>query len=635
MATRTPGGGVEITVGQQAHSFSMDRITIGRDPGSDVVIENPHVSRQHAVLTREDGTWVLESVSPDGLHYEGRLRSKIVLTGPTEVWLSAPPTGERIHVSPERLGGDVTRVAPGAEISSPTVVSPGAGSGDAAAAPGGPLQGVSGIRVRTGGRELMFAAGRTVTIGRLDTSDVRIDDPSISREHATLRFENGTWVLESVGRLGTFRDGSPVTTVSISGSTTLRLGDAAGVELELIPDTGAAVTRPVARPPVATPVVPAPGVPQAPQQIPGGAFATGATGKSSVVRRLATANRRTQTIAVVAVVLAVVLGGVAVFFAFTNGGSTSAASVVAAAKPKTVFVGQPAGSGSGWVYNADQGLIVTNAHVTAGTQNLQVGITGVGIRPATLLGEAPCEDLAVIQVADHTGLESFTLGSRSDLAEGDTVVTLGYPGSFSNTTRLTNSSGQVAVLQTDWPAGGYADLIQHTATINHGNSGGPLVDLAGDLVGVNTLTNNLDVQTQNQYYAISSDRVKQVVPTLTQGISIARDGIGPLGLGAEPLHLTVDGSQRTLLRISSVLPNSPAAAQGITGARQVRQNLELGFALLNVAGKPITTTLDYCNVIRAEHTGDTVDYRVVKYLLNTQTGVYVDAKPKTITIRYS
>jgi serine protease Do len=232
-------------------------------------------------------------------------------------------------------------------------------------------------------------------------------------------------------------------------------------------------------------------------------------------------------------------------------------------------------------------------------------------------------------VSDTQDLESFALAPDDTLAQGQRVVTLGYPGNFSDQPTLQTTDGQISAMGVDWTDGGYPDLIQHTATINHGNSGGPLVDLEGRLVGVNTLTNLEDSQgqpIQDQYYAIPGSRIREVVPTLNEGTSIARDGIGPLNLGEIPITSDT-GTARKIFPILNVQQGSPAEGIGLSSLQTNEATGELsGWAILSVNGTPITNRLDYCNAIRDMRPSDTLNYRVEQFRLNPDTGAFVNAR---------
>lgn len=149
--------------------------------------------------------------------------------------------------------------------------------------------------------------------------------------------------------------------------------------------------------------------------------------------------------------------------------------VVQRVVPSTVFVearrdGRRVGSGTGWVLDGPDGLIVTNAHVVNGGTTMLVG-AGRQVADAAIVGVAPCEDLAVLRVGDLSGLRSLPLGNQSALEQGETVVAVGYPANASSEASLTSTTGVVSVVRTayreralDVPR--YSNVVQTDAAIN-------------------------------------------------------------------------------------------------------------------------------------------------------------------------
>jgi S1-C subfamily serine protease len=332
-----------------------------------------------------------------------------------------------------------------------------------------------------------------------------------------------------------------------------------------------------------------------------------ATGQTSLVNRLTKANRRNTWIAVGAAALAVVVAVVAIWVS-VGGDENDLETVIAEGKPKTVLVDGPNGSGSGWVYDADASLVVTNNHVVEDNAPVEVGVNDQFL-PADVVGVAPCEDLAVLRVSGATDLQPFTLSSSADLQEGQDVVSLGYGMNASPQDELQGRPGNVTLVGTNFEGGGYDDLIQHTATIAPGNSGGPLVNYDGELVGVNTLGTE-DPSAPNQFYAIPSDRVQEVAAELSRGISLGDDGIGPDGL-------IVTGASGAGLPSSLVLIGAVDQG-GPTEGLPVFQDGQ-GVALLKIDGQPIVNRLDYCNAVRAFAPGDTAQYGLAQVAVVGET----------------
>lgn len=166
-------------------------------------------------------------------------------------------------------------------------------------------------------------------------------------------------------------------------------------------------------------------------------------------------------------------------------------SVVAQVEPAVVTVinrssanfGRTAtGSGSGAIISAD-GYIVTNHHVIDGYESLEVIFSDGSQRPATLIGDDPLMDLALIKV-DGNVPAYLSIGDSDALRQGETVIAIGSPlGEFKNSVTV----GVISALNRNVGGDAPEGLIQTDAAINSGNSGGPLLNMNGEIVGINTL----------------------------------------------------------------------------------------------------------------------------------------------------
>ncbi|HEX4901737.1 MAG TPA: trypsin-like peptidase domain-containing protein, partial [Acidimicrobiales bacterium] len=204
----------------------------------------------------------------------------------------------------------------------------------------------------------------------------------------------------------------------------------------------------------------------------------------------------------------------------TAGGVVDVGAVLSAVEPSVVSIetrssiaeGQ-AGAGSGIVLTAD-GLVLTNAHVIAGLNEIQVGLFGGERAPATLVGSFPEADVALIQVEGRDDLVPATLGSSAELDVGQEVIAIGNALNLGG--RPTVTRGIVSALGRSLSAEGItlSNLIQTDAAINPGNSGGPLVDAAGQVVGVNTA---IIGDAQNIGFSIAIDTVKPLIEEIRAG----------------------------------------------------------------------------------------------------------------------
>lgn len=393
------------------------------------------------------------------------------------------------------------------------------------------------------------AAGERFIVGRDDGCDLVIQDERASRQHAYLRImDGGRAELHDLGSAnGTFVNGHRITgPVMLSGGEQLQFGNTT-LATSLREPSDNATTIGVTPAGLGTVVDPQPETAGAasasgttPPAGPGASAATRTPTPSTIERIKLRKSVRTATVlagaAILAAVVAVVLFATGVF---SDDGpeEPDVPEIVAQVTPSTVVVfseqdGEIAGNGTGWVLDAGEGLIVTNAHVVNGGETFSVGV-GDQMRDASVVGVATCDDLAVLRVSDTTGLVTLPLGNQDDLQAGQQVVALGFPGSASLNSNLTTTVGVVSVVRTSFDLQGvdvprYPNVIQTDTAINPGNSGGPLVNSDGELVGVNsagiTLLGGRTIQ--GQAYAVGVDRVKEIVPTLRGGRSLGWNGMG-------------------------------------------------------------------------------------------------------------
>ena len=323
--------------------------------------------------------------------------------------------------------------------------------------------------------------------------------------------------------------------------------------------------------------------------------------------------KRATAIAIGALATALLVGGLAVAGVFEGGDDgrrLNVAQIVKDTRASTVRVvaresGQEA-TGTGWVLDARDGLIVTNFHVINGASEFDAAVDGAE-RDATVVGAAPCDDLAVLKVDDTDGLKQLPLADPDSIDQGEPVVAVGYAAGAGEGEELTSTTGVVSVpsqpLRSPTPdAPDFPDMIQTDAAINPGNSGGPLIDEERRVLGVNTavLIQQGGVPLQNVGYAIGIQRVKEVVDVLKR-----EESHGWLGTGLEfppASELKRRGLPTGVVTLSAV-PGTPAHEAGLEGRSVVITEMESR----QMDGKMTT----YCDVIGDKQTGDQVKLRVV------------------------
>ncbi len=317
----------------------------------------------------------------------------------------------------------------------------------------------------------------------------------------------------------------------------------------------------------------------------------------SFVGRLQARSRRTRRVLLGALAAAAVaLVALAVVLATRRTEDERVADAIRAATPATVQIetrsgGRRSGLGSGWVLDAGDGLVVTAAHV------LNTGLLYYARdRVASIAGMAPCEDLAVLRVADGLGGPELGFGGAG---RGDPVVALGYPA--------TSEAGDLAAPTRGIVAADHARLpdptpeipmfphaLQSDAVLDPGFSGGPLVDLDGKVAGVDVAIRG------RRAFAVSAARAEAVVDQLRAGRSAGWMG-AQLGF---PIPVDVSNyGYPPGLWITGVLPGSGAARAGLVE----------GDYVVSVDGRPVGTTLaGWCSAAADVRSGQVAQVGLVR-----------------------
>ncbi|MFG2011685.1 trypsin-like peptidase domain-containing protein [Micromonospora sp. NPDC048868] len=274
--------------------------------------------------------------------------------------------------------------------------------------------------------------------------------------------------------------------------------------------------------------------------------------------------------------------------------------------------------GSGFIASAD-GHVITNDHVVAGaTGKASVVFNDGSSAPATVVGQDPESDIAVIKVS-RTGLRPVEFGDSDALAVGDPVLAMGSPLSLANTVTAGIVSALDRTMRAGEPGGPtrYYAAIQTDAAVNHGNSGGPLVDGAGRVIGVNSTIKSLVSEGQEAgniglAFAIPINQAKRITQDIIGTGKARRTVIGAQvgGSGA------VTGGAG--VRLAAVEPSGPAAGAG----------LRAGDVILKLDGRPMTEPTDLIALVRKFAPGAvvTVEYRRGANRQNASVTLAADAK---------
>lgn len=275
------------------------------------------------------------------------------------------------------------------------------------------------------------------------------------------------------------------------------------------------------------------------------------------------------------------------------------------------------GAGSGFLIDTD-GHILTNYHVVQGAQQIEVTLGDQSRYKAKLIGADTRNDIALIQI--DVGSKKVTplpLGDSRNLQVGQRVLAIGNPFGFSGTltTGIVSSLGRtVQTSDTTF----IDDAIQTDAAINRGNSGGPLLDSRGQVIGINTAIYAPNGTTAGIGFAIPINTAKRVAGDLIKTGRVRHASLGiegrPLWPGlAEALNLSV---QQGIL-VERVTPGGPAAAAGIRGGtRSVLAGLQEirvgGDVLTAIDGHEITSQVDLNLQLNRDQPGNSVTLTIVR-----------------------
>jgi len=248
--------------------------------------------------------------------------------------------------------------------------------------------------------------------------------------------------------------------------------------------------------------------------------------------------------------------------------------------------------GSGFVYDTS-GHVITNAHVVDGAQSAKVRFADGKTYDATVVGVDASTDLAVLKVdAPSSALHPLELADSSQVAVGDVVVAIGSPFGLENTV----TAGIVSALDRSMQApNGYTitGSIQTDAAINHGNSGGPLLDLDGKVVGVNAQIESESGGNDGVGFAIPSDTVKSIVAQILEDGSVQHAYLG--------VAVTAPSDGTAGAQLAEVRSGTPAADAG----------LQVGDVVTAVDGDAVSSSAALQTAIDAKQPGDRV---IVDYL---------------------
>jgi Do/DeqQ family serine protease len=269
-------------------------------------------------------------------------------------------------------------------------------------------------------------------------------------------------------------------------------------------------------------------------------------------------------------------------------------------------------AGSGVIVDADKGYILTNNHLVQNADAIQVTLNDGRSIDAELVGRDAGSDVAVIRVSAN-GLTSLPLGNSDEMRVGDYVVAIGNPFGLTQTAThgIVSALGRSGLGITG--RDGYEDFIQTDASINPGNSGGALVNLRGELVGINSAIVGPTGGSVGIGFAIPINMAQQIVRQLVDHGSVQRGQLGVVVRDFDPkLVREVKADVDHGAIIQEIQPGSAAEDAG----------LEVGDILLSIDGAAVRSSADVRNKIGLRQVGDTIRIEFIR-----------DGRKRTVTAK--
>jgi len=261
---------------------------------------------------------------------------------------------------------------------------------------------------------------------------------------------------------------------------------------------------------------------------------------------------------------------------------------------------RPAGSGSGFIFSSD-GMIFTNCHVVEGAEKIMVSLLNENEIEATLIGKDPDTDLAILKIYTE-GYSVARLGDASALQIGQVVIAIGNPYGYQHTVTTGVVSALGRTLQTQ--SGRLVDnVIQSDAALNPGNSGGPMINTDGEVIGVNTAVIQ---DAQGLSFSVDINTAKEIARQLISTGKVFKAYLGIM-LQEVAVHARIRSHHNVANRmgvfVTKIEPDSPAS----------RSQLQEGDIIINFNGKQVNSTHELFRELTSRDILRMVDISVIRH----------------------
>ncbi|MGV3655348.1 MAG: S1C family serine protease, partial [Noviherbaspirillum sp.] len=276
------------------------------------------------------------------------------------------------------------------------------------------------------------------------------------------------------------------------------------------------------------------------------------------------------------------------------------------------------GTGSGFIISQD-GYVLTNWHVVADSDEVTVRLTNRREYPAKVIGADPPTDVALVKI-DAADLPFVKIGNSDRLEVGEWVAAIGSPFGFDNTV----TAGIISAKGRSLPQEVYVPFIQTDAALNPGNSGGPLFNMSGEVIGINSMIYSQTGGYMGVSFAIPINIAMDIVQQLRTNGKVTR---GRLGVQAQ--ELTPE------LAAGFGLTNSDGAVVAMVekGGPADRAGIRPGDVILGFAGKPVESATDLARLTGSTRPGTAVELEVWRKDEKHQVRVNVTEMPQELMVR--
>ena len=276
--------------------------------------------------------------------------------------------------------------------------------------------------------------------------------------------------------------------------------------------------------------------------------------------------------------------------------------------------------GSGLIYkkSGDAAYIVTNNHVVSGSSAIRVIMSDGTKLSAKIVGTDSVTDLAVLKINSSKVTKTASFGNSDNIKVGETALAIGSPMGSNYATTLTQGiisakKRTVATTNTSGQTTGYATVIQTDTAINSGNSGGPLFNIAGQVIGINSMklaSDNSGTSVEGMGFAIPSNEVVKIINELVQKGEVVRPA---LGVATYDLSNISSSDQKSVLKLPTSVTKGVVIMKTYSGSPAKAAGLTKYDVITELGGKKVTSLATLRSALYAHSVNDTV---TVKYYHN-------------------